>query len=434
MLSKSADVFARLAGLLACAALLAGCSLFGPRPADRPARSVVPHIAYVGADDHIYIAEADGSAARQITQRMTGLSTDQGWTFRWPTYSPDGRRLAFVGYRAGSGGLASSAVLVADATQSSSSSMLESTELSPIYLYWSPDNRRLTALFQEGQDLKLYVLDASGQDAPRQILVGQPLYWSWAPDGNDLAVHVGGDGQANPDAWVGLLHMSEGGVREEHFSEAPGGFRAPAWAPTGGKVAYVAMGGGVSLLSVRDAAGQIARVASSTGVGEMAFSWSPAGDWLAFASPSASSPGVYDGLELARADGKERHRLTQDPVVGFYWAPDSKRLAVVGLDTGARQLTWSTIQADAKGRRALGSFLPSGDFAFQLPFFDQYSQSTSLWSPDGRKLTYASDGGGTRRNGSSTGERVMVIDVDGQAEAAAVTPGGLAVWSPAGEN
>jgi TolB protein len=423
-------VFARLAGLLACAALLVGCTMFGPRPAEGPPRSVVPHIAYVGADDQVYIAEADGSAARQISQQIAGLSTDQGWTFRWPTYSPDGRRLAFVGYRAASGGLAASAVLVADATQSSASAVLESTELSPIYLYWSPDNRRLSALFQEGRDLKLYLLDATQQDAPRQLLVGQPLYWSWAPDGKDLAVHVGGDGQANTAAWIGLLHVSEGAVREERFSEAPGGFRAPAWAPTGGKVAYVGLGGGVSLLSVRDAAGQIARVASSSGSAEMAFSWSPGGDWLAFASPSTSSPGVYDGLEVARADGTERHRLIQEPVVGFYWAPDSKRLAVVGLDTAARQLTWSTIQADAKSRRVLGSFLPSGDFAFQLPFFDQYSQSTSLWSPDGRKLVYASDGSGARRNGSSTGERVMVVDVDGQAEAAAVAQGGLAVWQP----
>ena len=45
-------------------------------------------------------------------------------------------------------------------------------------------------------------------------------------------------------------------------------------------------------------------------------------------------------------------------------------------------------------------------------------------------IIVAGAAGGTRRNGSSTGERVMVVDVDGPAEAAAVTPGGLAVWQP----
>ncbi len=61
MLSTSADVMARLAGLLVCAALVAGCGMFGSTPSERStSRLAVSQIAYVGSDDHLYVAEADG--------------------------------------------------------------------------------------------------------------------------------------------------------------------------------------------------------------------------------------------------------------------------------------------------------------------------------------------------------------------------------------
>jgi TolB protein len=261
-------------------------------------------------------------------------------------------------------------------------------------------------------------------------LVGQPLYWSWASDGKTLAVHVGA-GPQSAEAWVGLLHLADASAQQERFADAPGGFRAPAWAPgtVVDKLAYVALGGGLSILSVRNAAGQLTRITSSAT--DIAFIWSPPGDWLAFASASADTAATYTGLEVARADGSERHRLSQDPLVAFYWAPDGKRLALLGLDPAAQALSWSVVSIDGKQHQPLTSFVPSSDFAFQLPFFDQYAQSTRLWSADGQKLVYGASGGSERRNGSAQGEHVMLLDASGQAAPAAVAQGSIAVWSPA---
>jgi Tol biopolymer transport system component len=191
----------------------------------------------------------------------------------------------------------------------------------------------------------------------------------------------------------------------------------------------VALGGGTSLLSVRNAAGQVTRVSASTT--DIAFTWSPTGDWLAFASASTDTAATYTGVEVARADGSERHRLSQDPIVAFYWAPDAKRLALLGLDRAAQALTWSVVSVDGKQRQALTSFVPSSDFAFQLPFFDQYAQSTRLWSGDGQKLVYGATGGSERRNGSTLSEQVMLLETNGRAAPAAVAEGSVAVWSPA---
>jgi Tol biopolymer transport system component len=412
-----------------CAVWLAGCSVLPPLPTDHPAaRSSVSKIAYTGADDHVYVAEADGSAARRMSEHVSGLSVAEGWTYRWPTYSPDARRLAFAGFRSRTGALTSSAIVAAEVEPARAGVLLESSQLVPIYLYWSPDNRHLSALVQSARTLELHLLDATGSEPPRMLAAGQPLYWSWASDGHTLAVHIGGDAESNPDAWVGLLNTADATASPDRFGDPPGGFRAPAWSPAGDRLAFAALGGGVSLLSVRDARGQVARVASSSG--EVAFSWAPDGDWLAFAFSAADSPAIYDGLEVVRPDGSERHRLSQDRHLGFYWAPDGKRLALLGLNSAARQLAWSTVQVDGKGQRQLASFWPTSDFAFQLPFFDQYVQSTSLWSPDGRKLIYAAEGGTEQTNGSTAGERVMVLEVDGQAAPTVVARGGVAVWSP----
>src|SRR5207244_13617159 len=116
--------------------------------------------------------------------------------------------------------------------------------------------------------------------------------------------------------------------------------------------------------------------------------------------------------------------LSQDPLVAFYWSPDATRLAIVGLDTAARTLTWSTVGIDGKTKRALGSFLPSSEFGFELPFFDQYAQSTSVWSADSKRIVYSAQSSGGQA------ERLLVMDAEGATPAAAVADGGVGVWSP----
>lgn len=413
--------------LVVAAVMAAGCGLL-PRPPDRPIHTQPPQIAYAGPDNHIYISEADGTNPRQITQQVSGLSTDRGWSYHWPTFSPDGKRLAFAGYRRGAAGPSGTeAVLVSDLQRGDVSAVLESDELATIYLYWSPDSRHIAGLFQRGSDLVLYIFDTTRSDPPREVLVGQPLYWSWAPDGNTIAVHVGGDAGSNPEAWVGLLHLGAGGATQERFSEAAGNFRAPSWSPTGNRLAYVSMGGGTSLLSVRDAAGQVTHLDSSST--DLAFAWSPSGDWLAFSHGEPRLAGVYQGLEIAHADGSARRTLSQDELVAFYWSPDSARLAAVGIDTSAQKLKWTVLGVDGKTKRSLSTFLPSGDFEFELPFFDQYAQSINVWSSDGMRLAYGAQTGARTPEGVQV-EQVVVVDADGLSPAAAVASGSSAAWSP----
>jgi TolB protein len=214
-------------------------------------------------------------------------------------------------------------VLISDLRQTNPTAVLGSSDKATIYLYWAPNSRYLAALVQVGTDLALYLFDANGADPPRELLVGQPLYWSWAPDGNTIAFHVSGDAASGADAWVGLLHLSAGDAPHERFADPPGVFRAPAWSPSGAKLAYATLGGGTSLLSVRDTTGQVTRLTSSTR--DVSFNWSPSGEWLAFSYGAPGLPGFYQGLEVAHADGSHRRTLSQDLLVAFYWSPDATR-------------------------------------------------------------------------------------------------------------
>jgi Tol biopolymer transport system component len=389
----------------------------------------VHEIAFIGADGQVYVAQEDGSAARCMTRQVSGQSSPDPWSYRWPTYSPNGRRLAFAGYHSRSGQLPSAAVASAEIEGDTPRVLLESPQLAPIYLYWGPDNRRLSVLLQRGTDLELHLLDADGVEPARLLLVGQPLYWSWASDTRSLAIHLGGDARASEAAWLGQLRIDESDPQPERYVERPGAFRAPAWAPSGDRLAYVVIDGEQSMLCVRDASGHISRLAASST--EIAFIWAPTGDWIAFATASPSGPQVYQGLQIVRPDGGDTRLLTSAPLVSFFWSPDARRIALLGLDPGTQSLAWSTVRLDGQGLRPLATFVPTREFAFQLPFFDQYAQSTSVWSADGAKLVYAAQGGGERRNGASTADSVIVLDVDGHSAPLAVARGSAAVWAPA---
>ena len=102
----------------------------------------------------------------QAGGRVTQLTEDAGnreGVRRWytsPTWSSQGRRLAFVRFDQLTDGSRYGALLTTDTGSLNPQTVWESEDLAPVYLYWSPDSRWISVLSQRtsesGMELLVY--------------------------------------------------------------------------------------------------------------------------------------------------------------------------------------------------------------------------------------------------------------------------------------
>ena len=93
-----------------------------------------------------------------------------------------------------------------------------------------------------------------------------------------------------------------------------------------------------------------------------------------------------DGVALMMLDlvSFTASEVTSAPIIAFFWSPDGSRLAAV-TTPGDAQLQWLIIDGTRTWR--LPTFGPTRAWVGAvLPFFEQYSQSHAVWSPDGKSL------------------------------------------------
>ncbi|MGH2537970.1 MAG: TolB family protein [Candidatus Promineifilaceae bacterium] len=309
----------------------------------------------------------------------------------------------------------------------------------PIYLYWSPDGR-LSFITNHARGIAFHLSDGSGSQA---LAYGQPFYWDFLPDGSEALLHTGFSGDG---AHLALLNLAAAEVGAD--IAAPGHFQAPGVSPSGNYWAYAQLGaGGDSSLVVRDLNG--ADVWNQAHLGQVALSWSPAEDLLAFISPPVSSTAFYGPLRLVDPAGDETRVLSDAIVLAFFWSPDGERIAfftlarppaggIQALKNGLRARAGRPVQTPrdelelslylveiANGEVSLAhTFRPGRLFLTQfLPFFDQYGLSHSIWSPSGDQLVISAQPPG------EDVARLWLVSSDGR-PAAPLVEGQIGIWSP----
>jgi TolB protein len=410
-----------LLGLVVALALV-GCgvdplAVLAPR-----ARAAPERIAFVGSEGDLYTIAPDGSALTRLSQPAAD-GQERRSVHAWPSWSPDGQRIAVVRAEVDADGEATAGGLyVHPAAGGAPRQAFAADGVLPFFFAWAPDSRSLALLSQERGAISLRVAPADGA-AGDVVASGRSLYLGWSPDGAALAAHLDGDADLAPAARVSTLPVRGGTARD--LPVRPNGFRTPAYADAGRSlvVGGAAASGAPAVLSLPLDGGAPRTLLETAAT--PTFVLSPRGDRVAVTNESPLGSGLQIGLDVVDLASGAATRLYGGPIVAFFWSPDGLRLAWVAVDLANRQLVWYVGDGRSDPQRVT-VFAPSQQLAQTLVFFDQYAATAAVWSPDSRSLLFT----GWTDDLIEAPSRVWVVEATAGAQPRALADGLVATWSP----
>jgi Tol biopolymer transport system component len=324
---------------------------------------------------------ADGTGQVRLRQLHGEL-----WT---PRYSPDGRKIAFVHDTQGRGQIclmnADGSDVVNLSSVGVSGTGVAETPSCDRWPVWSPDGSKIAFLSDRNGDWDLHVMNADGTGQRR--LAGNPgldRAPAWSPDGRRLAWESHGSGL--PSIWLCDADGTNSHpliapdkpfrVREARPAEKPPAIADippmfpdnsfyltdPVWSADGKRLACSGLSGGTMVAVLEaDGSGMLQVIPSIPGAANVA--WSPDGSQLAGTLRTAPGESERSGLFVVKADGTADYRWLMDIT------PQGPRL---GGAYRAGLMTWYS-SGSAQPRRVVKTF------------------QSLRWSPDGKTLAFSSD-------------------------------------------
>jgi Tol biopolymer transport system component len=260
-----------------------------------------------GSGEAIYTTTPDATAGHALMLADPGL-----FDYGQLTWSPDGRRLAFVATPADSlNGSSEIFVVDADGTNLVRITVNEVDDDSPA---WSPDGTRLALRVAQLEpsapgDTNVVVTPV---DSPGVTVLGPGANPVWSPDGLQLAMTVSEGGSTS--VWV---EAPDGSGRRQVTDVAIASAR-PAWSPDGQSLVVASSG----LFIIDVASGSVTPLVTEPGSSP---NWSPVG-MIAFSTTGSASPSVF----VVAADGSGLGRVSGESSVAFapVWSPDGRQLVL----------------------------------------------------------------------------------------------------------
>jgi TolB protein len=180
---------------------------------------------------HVYLINADGTDQRLLTDHPG----------RWPSFSPDGKKIAFDG-----GGQPSANIFVANTDGSDVQQLTFDAAARNIRPDWSADGQQIAFTSQRDGHDEIYVMNADGSDQTRLTNTDRPPGEppvsnnapAWSPNGQQILFQsdrdLNADGTANTEIYV----MNADGSGQTRLTNHDGRDEDPAWSPNGQQITY----------------------------------------------------------------------------------------------------------------------------------------------------------------------------------------------------
>ena len=401
------------------------------------ASSDVNLIAYVDDEGDLYLTQPDGEGKRKLAsgEMLQQIAFSPQWVktgrdfYSWPTWSPDGQRVACFRVVAGEDG-PTEGLYIFDAKSAQVLNAYQDQSLHPIYAYWAPNSQNLGVLLGGQGSLSLGLWPVAGQKHPHTVAQGAPFYFHWRTDAQAVVAHVGGDTSAKEGHSVSVIDVADGA--RQFVSHDPASFGPPSWSSDNRWLAYGerAKDREKTALMVAKADGSAPK---SMGLWpeKIALEWSPTQPRLAVASSSLVGDPLLEELQLIEALSGKKRTLVKDNFAAYFWSPDGKRILYAKRKLGTDLWTWAVVQVQDGTTEEVIDFIPSRQLFLVFQYFDQYALSHRLWSLDSKQFVFSGAAGPNARPAEGIrNPAIYTVEAKKGATPKRIANGHIAFWSP----
>ncbi len=235
-------------------------------------------------------------------------------------------------------------------------------DLSPT---WSPDGKKIAFVSDRNEgSFQIWVMDSDGAN-PVRLTDG---FWDenpdWSPDGKRIAYDFLLNPE-NPDVWSRVIFVIDAdGKNNKQLTNRDGA--GPSWSPDGRKIAFESSRSGRhSEIYVMEADGRNQKRLTYDFGDNRDPAWSPDGRQIAYTGFwNNGNPNIFNwNIHLIDSDGKNQRMLTEkgiahDPT----WSPDADSIAFSGTDRDGAVSQIYTVDVGSGAVKMISEIHNQGDY------------------------------------------------------------------------